>query len=360
MRKIVFMGKAFIKKNKRGVQRYTCEIIRNLDKYVENSDVEVLIPNVNVELPVLKNIKFVRFGGTCIKGWQYWAYQYYLLKNNALGISLSADGPSVIKSGISAIHDVAVLNEKIYFKTIKNKIKYFKKYIKHKYILFLYKIISKRAKCIITVSDFSKKEIAKYYNYDINKIVVIYNGWEHLKRIRIDKDRIKYKKIKSKSFYFFLGGQDKYKNIKWIYEIAKKNKNDLFIMAGPPKDAKNLSDDSINIENINNIKYLGYISDEEIAFFMKNCKAFLFPSLYEGFGIPPLEALYFGAKVICARSSCLPEIYEDCVIYVDPYNYNIDLNELLKKKVAPPDKLFNKYSWDKSAAILWELIKKYR
>ncbi len=361
MKKIVFSGKAFIKKNKRGVQRYTCEIIMALDKYITDEDVIVLIPNVKVELPELKNIKFIKYGGNItVKGWQYLAYQYYIKKYKALSVSLSADVAPLFEPGIVAIHDMAVINEKKFFKSIKNRLLFWKKYLKHKYVLFIYYIITKKAKHIITVSDFSRKEIIKYYNYK-KQISVIYNAWEHLKKVNINEKVLekKYCHLLKKDFYFFLGGQDRYKNIKWICKMAEKYKERLFVMAGPPIDNSNLKDNDININDISNIVYLGYIKDEEMGFFMKKCKAFLFPSLYEGFGIPPLEALYFKAKVLCSNSACLPEIYKNYVVYFDPYDYDVDLDKLEKVKVDNVNEIFKIYSWDNSAQKLLNIIKKY-
>ena len=85
---------------------------------------------------------------------------------------------------------------------------------------------------------------------------------------------------------------------------------------------------------------------------MKHCKAFLQPSKYEGFGIPPLEALSVGARICVSNASCLPEIYEDCAYYFDPDDYNVDLNVLLQGTVSPPDRLLARYSWD-TAANQW-------
>lgn len=64
-----------------------------------------------------------------------------------------------------------------------------------------------------------------------------------------------------------------------------------------------------------------------------NCEALIQPSFYEGFGIPPIEALSMGKKVIVAKASCLPEIYEGSAIYIDPNNSNVDLNLLMKELV---------------------------
>jgi glycosyltransferase involved in cell wall biosynthesis len=90
---------------------------------------------------------------------------------------------------------------------------------------------------------------------------------------------------------------------------------------------------------------------------MANCKAFLFPSLYEGFGLPPLEALSVGANVICSNTSCLPEIYADSVHYIDPDRYDYDLDEVLNSVVSAPDYTLEKYSWEKSTKAVYELVK---
>lgn len=72
---------------------------------------------------------------------------------------------------------------------------------------------------------------------------------------------------------------------------------------------------------------------------MQKCKAFVFPSYYEGFGIPPLEALSCGTKIIVSNASCLPEIYADTAYYIDPDNPNVNLNELLSKKIESPNNI---------------------
>ena len=109
-----------------------------------------------------------------------------------------------------------------------------------------------------------------------------------------------------------------------------------------------------------NVIFTGYISDEQIKTLMRNCKAFIYPSLYDGFGLPPLEALSQGAQVICSNAACLTEVYGNSVHYIDPYDADVDLNSLLDKYVDTPEAVLNKYSWEKSARELYDLLKKGR
>lgn len=90
---------------------------------------------------------------------------------------------------------------------------------------------------------------------------------------------------------------------------------------------------------------------------MKNCKAFVFPSYYEGFGIPPLEALSVGAKIIVSNTASLPEIYADTALYISPDDTDVQLKKLLEGKTAAPDEILKKYTYDAAAQKLLETLR---
>jgi glycosyltransferase involved in cell wall biosynthesis len=92
---------------------------------------------------------------------------------------------------------------------------------------------------------------------------------------------------------------------------------------------------------------------------MEHCKAFILPSYYEGFGLTPLEALSCGAPVIVAKAASLPEIYGNTAHYIDPYNTNVNLDELLLEPVEKPDAILVKYSYDTAAKQVYDIIKEY-
>jgi glycosyltransferase involved in cell wall biosynthesis len=101
------------------------------------------------------------------------------------------------------------------------------------------------------------------------------------------------------------------------------------------------------------------LNDEKVKALMTQCKSFILPSYYEGFGLTPLEALSCGARIIVANATSLPEIYGDCAHYIDPFNTDVDLEQLLKQPVLPPNDILKKYSYDTAARQVYEIIKEY-
>ena len=130
-----------------------------------------------------------------------------------------------------------------------------------------------------------------------------------------------------------------------------------FVVAGG-KDLRAFGDDT-EAKDTHNVFYPGYVSDAENAALMKHCKLFLHPAVFEGFGIPPLEALALGAPIALANATCLPELYGDTARYFDPYDYDTDLDKLAAQPVAAPDEVLQKYSWDKTANFWLHEIEKY-
>ncbi|MDE6844535.1 MAG: glycosyltransferase family 4 protein [Lachnospiraceae bacterium] len=341
-KKVVIDGSCIKSTKFNGAQRYALEILRELDKLVPRGKYELLIRREYKDLLCLCNIKKVEIEA---KNKLIWGVKvlFYLVKNNALYIHFT-NGFTLWRKSIITLHDIYA-----FYGMYNNTWLY---NIKAKCKVIIDAIVAMH---IVTVSEFSKQTMLDKLPLKPEKISVIYNGWQHLENIESDEQILERENLHAQSYYFFLGRLVNNKNIKWIYNVADRNPNDYFVIAGALYNEKF----DFYMGKNQNIVYTGFINDGEMKALYQKCKAFLFPSLMEGFGIPPMEALYNGAPIIISNTSSLPEIYEDSAHYIDPMKYDYCLDDLLNEPVASPEKILSKYSWEKSAKQWYELIEGY-
>lgn len=345
--KIIFDGKILIRKIT-GVERYAWEVLKEIDKHMGNRDFELVIPT---EYEIIGIDSFRNIKVHCLKGfknlilWEQISLTNYARKEN--GFLVSFDFVNfLLKPGISTIHDMSYLaNSNFFTTTIKQRLVRLK--------LIIYGKITKKSKYpIFTVSEFQKKEIIKYYHINEKRIIVAGNAWQHFINIKEDESIFRKFGIKKGEYYFSLSSNTPNKNFKWIYETAILNPRANFVIVGGKT---SITFDKI--QKLKNVLYLGYQSDEIVKALYMNCICFIFPSFYEGFGIPPLEAISVGANVIVSNTSSLPEIFEDCASYIDPTAPTRDIKKIKKPLNNDKNKVLKKYSWENSANIWIDTLK---
>jgi len=343
--KFAINGSIFLREKKDGEKRYTEELINSLDKICSGMDIELIVSKKSLSIPDLKNIKIVKFGNFSNKNlWEQTHFSFYAIFKNRTPISLGSITP-LLKPGISALHDVSLLYRKEYGNFTSRIITYWH--------IFHYWYISKFARKIITVSEFSKNEIIKHYKTKSNHIIVIPSTWQHIIRSSAVSTADAVRK-----YFFALSSIKKNKNFKWILEVAKRNPEQKFKIAGDFDILR--FGENLNIDKLPNVEFLGYVSDDEAKILMQNAKAFLFPSFYEGLGLPPMESLALGTPAIVSDIPVMHEVYENSVHYIDPDNYDVDLEKILAEPVESAEKVLKKYSWEKSAEMLKNLLEKLK
>lgn len=201
-----------------------------------------------------------------------------------------------------------------------------------KFLKFMPDIIA-MSDAIITVSTESKNTILKFFPIDEKKIYVIPLAADS-KYLPLNKNTcknvVKTKFNISKPFILYLGGFSPRKNVKSLIYAFKKSISNLdkeydLVLAGSDRNECQEIKSLINDLNISdNIKFTGFLEEELLPIFYNSCDLFVYPSLYEGFGLPPLEAMCCGAPVLSSNLSSIPEVVGTGGILVNP----TDVNEL--------------------------------
>lgn len=193
----------------------------------------------------------------------------------------------------------------------------------------------KKAEKIITISEFSKNEIIKFYKVNPEKISVAYPGHDKPKALNsksqiISKIKSKYK-IKN-NYLLYLGTLQPKKNVEGLIEAFKLVISDQLSVNGGKKSVtlviagkkgwhyEKIFEKVRKLGLEDRVIFPGFISEEEKPYLIAGAEAFVFPSFYEGFGIPVLEAMSLGVPVVASNEASLPEVGGEAAIYCDPYS----------------------------------------
>ena len=239
---------------------------------------------------------------------------------------------------------------------------HFKDMMKKRYENILQK---KPANIVITVSEFTKKEIVKHYSYPEDKIRVIYHGIRNIFTPK-SEDNISLTKDKygiNTDYFIYVGSINIRKNIKRVIEafkiLTEKNKTITLVLAGDLSYGHEEILEKINKLNIGErVKIIGYLKNEELASLYSGAMALVFPSLYEGFGLPVIEAMACGTPVLTSNISSMPEIAGNAACLVNPEDVSdiagnlINLAEDKNLRKALSEKGWERakyFSWEKAA-----------
>ena len=342
----------FLTQKPTGVHRYAFEICNQLAEFGVDFYVAVP-PKINPDYKI--NFKTVQCGALNGHLWEQISLPKYLKQQgNPLLLSFSGCGPLNYSNQIITIHDVSHERHPEWFS--KNYCRFYG---------YMMPRIGKKAHAIITVSEFSKKEIIETLNLPSEKIHVIncsipsYHTTEENDFISDNSDE---------KYILSVSSMDPRKNFIRLVEAFNniEDKSVKLYIIGMQFKAFNTPDmEKLNRENV---ILTGYLDDNSLQKMYKNALFSVYPSLYEGFGIPPLESMSYGCPVIVSDIPALREVNEEAAMYANPLdiadmNLKMDLlirdtelrNELSKKgreQVA-------KYSWIKSTRQVLDLVKQY-
>lgn len=224
--------------------------------------------------------------------------------------------------------------------------------VKRFYAKTMLSLAVNKASNIICVSNFTKNELIKYINkVEADKISVVYNGvdekWKNIRKKR---------SIHSKPYFLYVGNIKPHKNLHRLikaYKMISGNIKEDLILVGKKEGFitgdNNIADEIKGYEN--RIIITGYVPDDVLMQYVVNAEALVFPSLYEGFGLPPLEAMAAGIPVKVSRIASLPEICGNYVDYFRPLEIDSIKACLLKvdkKFINRAKEYAGHFTWDDS------------
>ena len=211
------------------------------------------------------------------------------------------------------------------------------------------------ADIILCISESTKRDLLERYPLLEEKVLVTHLATDFSPHIRDGNEF-----IPSRPFFLYVGGRGTYKNFNNLliaFSKAVSQVPDIMLcVVGSPFDSSEQS----NIAEMHldkHIQHFGYASDSHLAKLYRNCIAFVYPSLYEGFGIPPLEAMICQAPVIASNTSSIPEVVGDAGLLFDPTSVSDLADRLLfllehpaerERLIAKGLEQAKKFSWDKT------------
>jgi len=227
---------------------------------------------------------------------------------------------------------------------------------------------AKRSDCILTVSDASKRDILQLFNVPPEKIVVIYNAIDTHFSVTPQEEavaRVRERYQLDHQFVLYVGNIKPHKNLVRLIEAFDE------IRTGDLEDLKLLiiGDEISRLPALRravhrhklhkHVRFLGYLPDDQLAVLYRLASVFAFPSLYEGFGLPPLEAMASGTPVVTSNVSSMPEVVGDAAELVDPYDVD-SIVEGLRRVLTDPVRAAEmrrkglerarEFSWERSVA----------
>ena len=347
----------FLTQRASGVQRFAREIVQALDAELVRTVPTwsrrrwvLLVPPGTTSLPPFQRIEVREIGSARGHLWDQ-LVRFHCGRDDIL-VNLANSGPIFRRRSISIIHDAAVYRTPLNFTRA--------------YRLFhqtLGRLVARRS-MIGTVSNFSRRELSKVLQLDPDEIFVVPNSCEHLRAVSPDLSVLDRLSLTTGGYFLAIGSPVPNKNLRTAVEAFTRLKqtSKKFVIVGAV-------DSAVFGQGLGQVPegvvLAGGIPDEQVTALLQNATALVFPSIYEGFGIPPLEAMLNRCPVIASEIPPVEEVCDDAVLYFDPTDADslagamqiaLERPELLRELVARGEARAALYSWRRSADRLLDAV----
>ena len=347
---MIYINGRFLSQKMTGVNRFAYELCNALS--LLDIDFKIIAPkHISSEYDI-SIFKICYWGVGRSHFWEQISLpMYFLFKKRYLLLNFSGLGSLLLKKQFITIHDMSFWRHPEWFS------KYY-----YYYYRFLNPIVAKKSLHILTVSEFSKKEIIECLGVDNSKVSVIYNAVSS-DFIQLRNQSVQYKDSK---YILAVSSIEPRKNFsRLLSSIDLLNSDIKIIVIG----SYNNVFGNVSFGNSDRVHFLGRVSDDELRLYYSNATLFVYPSLYEGFGLPPLEAMAMGCPTVVSDIKVFNEVFGDATRCFDPYDVGdiarcikevLQSKEIQKELISKGLELVNKYSWQNSAKKLVHIIEKFK
>lgn len=308
----VFVNGKFAAQSTTGVQRVAAQLVQALDAIGPALPGEwTLLCPPGANAPALRQMRCLQVGQT---GWPLHAWEQWTLPRAArsgLLLNLSGSAPWSARQQACLIHDAAVFDRPEAYSPA--------------FLLWyraLFRHLASSSACLLTVSAFSKDRLTQALGVAPSRFTVVPNGGDHLLEVEADEGALDRLGLRGQRFFLAVGSDNPNKNharliaayAAWTQGQAQPLAR-LVLVGG--QNARVFNGTAAGTDPPGLVR-VGSQGDAVLKVLYRHALALVFPSLYEGFGMPPLEAMSQGCPVIAGRAASLPEVCGDAALYVDP------------------------------------------
>jgi len=350
----IFINARFLTQVHTGVQRYAEEVVRALDTLIDTGEIDpkysftLLAPRRNCRQLELKHIPLHRVGHLTGHFWGQLELPWFARKGFL--VNLCNVAPAIKQNQLVTIHDAGV------FAPPESYSRSFRIWYR-----WLTRRVALKSIQITTDSIFSKSEIEKYLAVPTDKIKCIPLGCEHIKRPVADTDFLIKNKLIDRPYFLAVSSLSHRKNFEAIVKIAKCTEFNFVVVGGV--NPRVFGTNQMNWPE--RISYLGAVNDRQLKALYQQAVGFVYPSFYEGFGLPPLEAMTCSCPVIVSDIPPHREVCGEAALYFNPH----DTDDIISKMsvlatdtekrqylIAQGQERAKLFSWTNTARQIYTLI----
>ena len=342
----VFINGRFLTQPITGVQRSARMLLSSLDALLETGEIDrslfhytCLVPPACQENPGWRQIELRRVGRLNGNLWEQ--IDLAAAARGRLLFSPCNTGPFLHLNQVTVIHDASVFAAPEAY-TFSFRLKY----------QFLIRWLAHFGRLVITDSEFSQREIARWCRLDPQRIVVNKLGCDHILGVEPDSSALARFNLEGKRYLLAVGSQSRHKNLALLADAARLlGPQDYEIIVAGGTFQRVFQGQELPLPP--GMRQIGYVTDSELRALYQAALGFIFPSYYEGFGFPPLEAMACGCPVIISRAASLPEVGGDAALYCDPFDPR-SLADQVRALLQMPRPQISTRAREQAARFLWK------